>query len=67
MDDRIVDLESRLAFQEQAIHTLSETLVEQQRTINSLSRTVDALRQRLQALQPSPLQSGETEPPPPHY
>ncbi|MEW8374209.1 MAG: SlyX family protein [Candidatus Thiodiazotropha sp.] len=67
MDDRIVDLESRLAFQEQAIHTLSETLVEQQRTINSLNRTVDALRQRLQALQPSPLQSGETEPPPPHY
>ncbi|PUB74443.1 MAG: SlyX protein [gamma proteobacterium symbiont of Ctena orbiculata] len=67
MDDRIVDLESRLAFQGQAIHTLSETLVEQQRTIDSLSRTVDALRQRLQALQPSPLQSGETEPPPPHY
>ncbi|MBT2969219.1 MAG: SlyX protein [gamma proteobacterium symbiont of Ctena orbiculata] len=67
MDDRIIDLESRLAFQEEAIHTLSETLVQQQRTIDSLSRTVDLLRQRLQALQPSPLQSGETEPPPPHY
>ncbi|WP_316367170.1 SlyX family protein [Candidatus Thiodiazotropha sp. CDECU1] len=67
MDDRIIDLESRLAFQEEAIHTLSETLVEQQQTIDSLSRSVDTLRQKLQALEPSPLQSGETEPPPPHY
>jgi SlyX protein len=67
MDERIIDLESRMAFQEEAIHTLSETLIEQQRTIDSLSRTIDALRQRLQALEPSPLQPGETEPPPPHY
>jgi SlyX protein len=67
MNERMIDLESRVAFQEQAIHTLSETLIEQQRTIDSLSRTVDALKQRLQALEPSPLQTGETEPPPPHY
>ncbi|MGD8913588.1 MAG: SlyX family protein [Candidatus Thiodiazotropha sp.] len=67
MNDRIIDLESRLAFQEQAIHTLSETLIEQQRTIDSLRNTVEALRQRMQVLVPSPLQPGETEPPPPHY
>ncbi|MEW8027700.1 MAG: SlyX family protein [Candidatus Thiodiazotropha sp.] len=67
MDDRIIDLESRMAFQEQAIHTLSETLIEQQRTIDSLNRTVEELRQRLQALDPSPLQPDEIEQPPPHY
>jgi SlyX protein len=67
MSDPIIDLESRVAFQEEAIHTLSETLIEQQRTIDSLSRTVEALKQHLQALEPSPLQPGETEPPPPHY
>ncbi|MEW8550088.1 MAG: SlyX family protein [Candidatus Thiodiazotropha endolucinida] len=67
MNDRIIDLESRMAFQEQAIHILSETLIEQQRTIDSLDRTLETLRQRLQALEPSPLQPGETEPPPPHY
>ncbi|MES9814534.1 MAG: SlyX family protein, partial [Candidatus Thiodiazotropha sp.] len=43
MNDRIIDLESRMAFQEQAIHTLSETLIEQQRTIDSLNRAVEAL------------------------
>jgi SlyX protein len=67
MNDSIIDLESRVAFQEEAIHTLSETLIEQQRTIDSLSSTVEALRQRLRALEPSPLQPGEMEPPPPHY
>jgi SlyX protein len=67
MNDRIIDLESRLAFQEEAIHTLSETLIEQQRTIDSLSQTMELLRERLQALEPTPLQPGDNEPPPPHY
>jgi SlyX protein len=67
MNDRIIDLESRVAFQEEAIHSLSETLIEQQRTIESLSTTVEALRQRLKALEPSPLQPAETQSPPPHY
>jgi SlyX protein len=67
MNERIIDLESRVAFQEEAINTLSETLIEQQRTIDSLSKTVEILRQRLQALEPSPLQPGEAESPPPHY
>jgi SlyX protein len=67
MNDRIIDLETRVAFQEKAIHTLSETLIEQQRTIDSLSRTLEVLRERLQALEPTPLQPGDNEPPPPHY
>ncbi|MCM8856811.1 MAG: SlyX family protein [Candidatus Thiodiazotropha sp.] len=67
MNERIFDLESRLAFQEEAINTLSETVVEQQQLIDSLARTVEALRERIKAFDPSPLQSGELEPPPPHY
>jgi SlyX protein len=66
MNDRITDLESRLAFQEQTIHTLSETLIDQQRSLDAINRTVEALRERLKALEPSPL-TGEPEPPPPHY
>ncbi|MCU7876467.1 MAG: SlyX family protein [Candidatus Thiodiazotropha sp. (ex. Lucinoma kazani)] len=67
MNEHIFDLESRLAFQEEAINTLSETVVEQQQLIDSLTRTVEALRERIKAFDPSPLQSGEPEPPPPHY
>ncbi|MCU7881322.1 MAG: SlyX family protein [Candidatus Thiodiazotropha sp. (ex Lucinoma aequizonata)] len=67
MNERIFDLESRLAFQEEAMNTLSETIVEQQQLINSLARTVEALREHIKAFDPSALQSGEPEPPPPHY
>ncbi|MCU7921946.1 MAG: SlyX family protein [Candidatus Thiodiazotropha sp. (ex Dulcina madagascariensis)] len=67
MDERMIDLESRLAFQEQAIHSLSETVIEQQRLIDTLSRTMEALRERIKALDPSPVDPLETEPPPPHY
>ncbi|MCU7904362.1 MAG: SlyX family protein [Candidatus Thiodiazotropha sp. (ex Epidulcina cf. delphinae)] len=67
MDERMTDLESRLTFQEQAIHTLNETVVEQQRLIDALSRTVEALRERIKALNPSPVHPNEVEPPPPHY
>jgi SlyX protein len=67
MDDRIIDLESRIAFQEEAINTLSETLIEQQRAIDHLNRTVEVLRERLQATEPTLPHTGETDPPPPHY
>ncbi|MCU7935075.1 MAG: SlyX family protein [Candidatus Thiodiazotropha sp. (ex Dulcina madagascariensis)] len=67
MDERMIDLESRLAFQEQAIHNLSETVIEQQRLIDALSQTVEALRERIKAMNPSPVSPNEVEPPPPHY
>jgi SlyX protein len=67
MNDRIIDLESRLAFQEEAIHSLNETVVAQQRTIETLAQTIEVLRERIKAFDPSPLHSGEPEPPPPHY
>ncbi len=67
MDDRLVDLETRIAFQEESIQVLSQSLVHQQQIIGSLQREVDELRQRLQAMSTSPLQGDDEEPPPPHY
>lgn len=67
MEARIVELETRLAFQEETIQRLSETLASQQRSIDDLTRSLEFLRQRLQALSPSPLQGDAEEPPPPHY
>jgi SlyX protein len=67
MEERIVELETRLAFQEDAIHHLNETVAAQQRQIDSLNGMVDLLRQRLQQISTSPLQGHEEESPPPHY
>ena len=67
MDERLVDLETRLTFQEESIQVLSQSLGHQQQIIDSLQREIDELRQRLQAMSPSPLEGDGEEPPPPHY
>ncbi|MEJ2426780.1 MAG: SlyX family protein [Candidatus Thiodiazotropha sp.] len=67
MEDRLNDLESRFAFQEQTLLSLSETLAEQQNLIQRLETRVRQLDEKLRALEPSPLQVDAPEPPPPHY
>lgn len=67
VDPRVVELETRLAFQEQSLQALNDALVAQHRQLEVLSRTVDALKERLLALEPSPVGPRADEPPPPHY
>lgn len=62
-----MELETRLAFQEEHIETLSQTVSRQQQTIDALRREMDELRQRLQAVSAAPLVEDVAEPPPPHY
>ncbi len=68
MDARIIELETRVAFQEESIQSLSQALGLQQQIIDSLQLEIDELRQRLMAVTIS-LVEGDTvgEPPPPHY
>ena len=67
MEERIVELETRLAFQEDAIHHLNQTVAEQRRQLDELGQMVEQLKQRLRTLSPSPLEGDQPEPPPPHY
>lgn len=67
MDERIVELETRLAFQEQSIQTLNETVIEQARQIERLSGELEALKQRMRAIAPSIIATEAEETPPPHY
>ncbi len=53
MEKRIIELESRLAFQEQAIEELNQALIGQQRQLDQLQNTLDALRQLM-----APIDSG---------
>ena len=67
LEQRLVELETRLAFQEQAIVDLSDALAE---TRMEAARHAESLRQALQELK---LARGDvfadpsSEPPPPHY
>jgi SlyX protein len=66
-EQRLVDLESRLAFQEQAIAELSDALaaarIETARNSELLRRALDDLQQLRTLLYADPAQ----EPPPPHW
>ncbi|GAA4799044.1 SlyX family protein [Lysobacter hankyongensis] len=67
LHDRIVELETRLAFQEHAMTELSDALAELR---NEAARSADLLRRVLEDLK---LHRGDvmadpaSEPPPPHY
>ena len=65
-DERLDELESRQAFQEDTIASLNEALVAQQARIAYLEKMLELLIDRYQAMVPDAASPGE-EPPPPHY
>ncbi|MFC3608995.1 SlyX family protein [Stutzerimonas tarimensis] len=64
-ETRITELETRLAFQDDTIQALNDVVVEQQRTLDLLSRQLELLAGRQEEL----LNRFEIESdvPPPHY
>ena len=72
IEERLIDLEMRLAFQEQAMQELSDALAasrdEESRNALLLHRMLEELRQLRSAMATNPV-SGDAanEPPPPHY
>ncbi len=67
MKQRIIELETRLAFQEQTIQALNGALVDQQHQIDRLRRELERLRERIGALGMPNVASASEETPPPHY
>lgn len=63
----LVELETRLAFQEHTLQTLNDVVTRQQQEIETLVREVNGLKDRLRAAAPSPVGPLEDEKPPPHY
>lgn len=72
IEQRLVDLEMRLAFQEQALHELSDALAAardgESRNALMLHRAIEELRQLRGAMSAGPVTGdAANEPPPPHY
>lgn len=65
-EERINDLESRLAFQDDAIQSLSDELITQQRDIERLQAQMAAMIKRREE-GAGQFEVGERETPPPHY
>jgi SlyX protein len=70
-DPRLVDLETRLAFQEHTISELSDALadvrMENARLVLLVQRALDELRQLRAGLASDITGDPAAEPPPPHY
>lgn len=68
MDDRQVELESKVAFLEHTVDALNDVVLEQGRALEDLERRVDRSEERLRALKPGEGPEGDPrEERPPHH
>jgi SlyX protein len=63
---QVVELQTQIAFQEEAISALNLALIKQQQQLGVLQRQWDALKQQYTQMQER-LTETAAEPPPPHY
>jgi SlyX protein len=65
MEDRLIELETRLTYQDDLLQKLDEVVIMQQREIDALKLQVRHISDQLRNV--SPEGSMGEEPPPPHY
>ncbi len=68
MDDtRLIEIETRIAYQEDALRTLSDALARQQLDLDRLQRQCQSLQSRLEAGAETTAPASLEEDRPPHY
>jgi len=67
MHEDIVDLQTRMVFQDGVIEQLNQVVTDQQQQIDRLERRMEKLLGQVEALQADQLIQQANEPPPPHY
>ena len=65
--NRMNELETRLAFQDELINTLSDQVAQQELDIRKLWEAKQHLKKQLSEVAPSNVRSEDEEAPPPHY
>lgn len=66
LEERVMELESRLAFQDDTLLALNDVIVEQQRVVERLQLQMAALLKRYEEVM-GQYGSSEEDVPPPHY
>jgi SlyX protein len=67
MENRLIELETRLAFQDHTLQELNSVIVRQQQEIAALTREIEILKAQFKTLAPELVASRGDETPPPHY
>lgn len=67
-ENRIEELETRSAYQEDTIQALNDVVAKQQAQLDKLQRSLETLAERLrEAMTGDSFDDARDEPPPPHY
>ncbi len=67
MEQQLIDLQTKIAFQDEAIDSLNRTVARQQRQIEELQFELKTLKQQMRALSDPGIAGADQEGPPPHY
>lgn len=67
MEARLIELETKLAFQDDLLEALNRTVADQQQQLDRQQQQIRLLYEQLRSLNPSPLGSATSEERPPHY
>jgi len=67
MENKIINLESKLAFQDETINDLNEVITDQQQQLDQLREEIRLLSLRIASVAESSAGTEEKEAPPPHY
>lgn len=67
MDERMTDLEIRLAHLEAAIDELTQTVLRQQQALTATGKQLEFIKSLLGDLSPAAVRPLSEETPPPHY
>lgn len=67
MEDRVTELESRVAFQEQLIDQLNDVVANQDRILLELTAAVKVMSEKINQSQIGTAEALTEEAPPPHY
>ena len=67
MQDELIELQTKLAFQEDTIDALNTIVADQERRIGILEQAQKRLAEQLRSIAASATPEKGDEPPPPHY
>lgn len=67
MEQRLIELETKLAFQETTLHELNDIVAAQQKKIDILQAAIQELHERMRSMGEETVRDLSEETPPPHY
>ena len=67
MEERLIELETKISYQDHIIGELNDVVTRQQKQIDQLEKAINRMREHLKSGSDSGLARPDEESPPPHY